>query len=327
MTAQVSRYAQHGKQSIDNLELCRALQVNWPLMKYQMETKVPKWPFIILGDVVLLGLAWLVYAQSKPPMDRWEAALFIFSGALGAALAILPFVLEYRAAVKLVDAGALITTASQIQNLELLAKQIGNATSQWQNIGELSNGSVTAAKEIAERMNAETAAFTEFMEKANHTENANLRLEVDKLRRAENDWLQIVVRILDHTYALHKAAIRSGQPSVIEQLTNFQNACRDVARRAGLIPVVPAANEPFDPERHQSTDSQVASIANPRVLDTVATGFTYQGRSIRAALVSLQNPPPAIVPVQNNGSNGSNGSATPSKIDGKPAEKLLEERS
>ncbi len=288
-------------------------------MKHQMEAKVPKWPFFILGDVVLLGLAWFIYAQSKPPMDRWEAALFIFSGALGSLLAILPFILEYRAAVKKVEAGALITTASQIQNLELLARQIGNATAQWQGVQELSSGSVTAAKDIAERMNAETAAFTEFMEKANHAEKANLRLEVEKLRRAENDWLQIVVRILDHTYALHKAAVRSGQPALIEQLTNFQNACRDVARRAGLTPVIPSANEPFDPERHQSTDSQVASMANPRILDTIATGFTFQGRPLRAALVSLQNPPPASTLIQ----NGVNG--TTPKIDGKPVEKLLEE--
>jgi hypothetical protein len=33
-------------------------------------------------------------------------------------------------------------------------------------------------------------------------------------------------------------------------------------------------------------------MANPRVRDTIATGYTYQGKLIRPALVALQNPPP-----------------------------------
>jgi molecular chaperone GrpE (heat shock protein) len=282
-------------------------------MSNQIEPKLPKWPFFLLGDAVLLGLVWLIYAQSTAPMGRWEAALLLSCGALGSMLAITPFILEYRTAVKMIETGAFISTASQIQNLELLARQIGNATAQWQGVQELSTGSVTAAREIAERMTAETAAFSEFMQKANHAEKANLRLEVEKLRRAEGEWLQIVIRMLDHTYALHKAAVRSGQPALIEQLSNFQNACRDVARRAGLLPFIPGTNEAFDPELHQSTDSQAASMANPQILDTIATGFTYQGKLIRAALVSLQNPPPvsalpqttaALTTQKNEGSHG-----------------------
>jgi molecular chaperone GrpE (heat shock protein) len=277
-------------------------------------------------------------------MGQWQAALFLFAGALGAVIAIIPFVLEYRTSVKMIETGAFVSTVSQIQNLDLLARQIGNATAQWQNVQELSSGSVIAARDIAERMTAETAAFTEFMQKANHAEKATLRLEVEKLRRAEGEWLQIIIRILDHTYALHKAAVRSGQPGLIEQLGNFQNACRDVARRTGLVPFVPASNEAFDPEWHQSPDSQAASMANPQVLDTIATGYTFQGKLIRAALVSLQNPPPTSAPVKKatiaevvpapKSDSKSNGLHLPTdvaqalaapKTDAKPVRKALEE--
>jgi hypothetical protein len=34
-------------------------------------------------------------------------------------------------------------------------------------------------------------------------------------------------------------------------------------------------------------------MADARVRDTIATGYTYQGQKLRPALVSLQNPPPA----------------------------------
>ena len=127
------------------------------------------------------------------------------------------------------------------------------------------------------------------------------------------------IRMLDHTYALHKAALRSGQPGLIEQLGNFQTACRDVARRTGLVPFVPSMHEAFDPEWHQSTDSQAASMANPQILDTIASGYTYQGQLIRAALVSLQNPPPVSALAQNSGA-----APTP-KADGRSVQKALEE--
>ena len=149
----------------------------------------------------------------------------VSSGTIGALIAMLPFFLEYRAAVKMVETGAMVSTVSQFQNLEEIVRQIGGATSQWQGVQEHSARTATTAKEISERITTEAAAFSQFLQKVNDSEKANLRLEVEKMRRAEADWLQIIVRLLDHTYALHQAAVRSGQPALIEQLGHFQK-CR-----------------------------------------------------------------------------------------------------
>lgn len=268
-------------------------------MSNQTDLKLLKWPFF-LGDAVLLGFAYsyFLYAQhNHAPLGHWEGMLFLLSGVVGAVLAVTPFVMEYQAAVKMVETGAMVSTLGQIQNLEAVAGQISAATAQWQGVQEHSGRTATAAKEIAERMGAEVAAFTEFMQKANDGEKTNLRLEVEKLRRAEGEWLQIIVRMLDHTYALYQAAVRSGQPGLIEQVGQFQSACRDVARRIGLVPFIPAVNEPFDPVCHQSADAQAMAVTNAKIQDTVATGYTYQGQLIRPALVSLQNPAPATVEV------------------------------
>jgi molecular chaperone GrpE (heat shock protein) len=260
-------------------------------MNNPTEIKLPKWPFF-LGDAVLLGLAYFMYLNVKLPLGRWECVLFALTASLGAMLAVLPFLLEFRAAARMVETGAMVSTISQIQNLEELAGHITSATSQWQAVQEHSTGAVNAAKEIAGKMASEKAAFTEFLKKAHDSERANLRLELEKMRRSEGDWIQIVVRLLDHTYALYQAAIRSGQAGVIEQIAQFQSSCRDVARRAGLVPFAPATDELFDPKCHHSTDSQAVSMADAKVRDTIATGYTYQGQMIRPALVSLQNPPP-----------------------------------
>jgi molecular chaperone GrpE (heat shock protein) len=256
-------------------------------MRAQSEPRISRWPFLI-GDGLLLGLAWFIYHQSTLPMGAWQIAFVILCVGGGAWLAIMPFVLEYRVLAKVAEAQALATVVSQLQKLETVAGQIGNATGQWQTVHEQAGKTATAAREIAERMGREVQAFTEFLQKANDAEKATLRLEVEKLRRAETEWLQVLIRMLDHVYALHNGAVRSGQPNLIENLTNFQNACRDAARRIGLTPFQANPAERFDAQRHQSVNGDGPPPAEAVVRETVATGYTFQGRLIRPAMVRLR---------------------------------------
>src|SRR5260221_405827 len=131
----------------------------------------------------------------------------------------------------------------------------------------------------------EARGFAEFLRKANDSEKANLRLEVEKLRRTEGEWLQVVVRMMDHVYALYSAGAKSGQVELVQQLANFQNACRDVARRPGLLAFVATPGETYNPQVHLNAVEGVEPPPEARVTDTVATGYTYQGQLLRKALV------------------------------------------
>jgi molecular chaperone GrpE (heat shock protein) len=254
--------------------------------------KLAKWPFF-LGDALLLGMAWFITYQSKFALGHWELCFVVLCVVGGALLGITPFLLEYDALVKLTEADALTTVVSQLHNLEGIAAQISGATSRWQDAQDLADQTARSAREIAERMTAEVQAFTEFMRQANDSERGTLRLEVEKLRRAEADWLQVLVRTLDHVFALHQGALRSGQPGLIEQLGNFQNACRDAARRVGLTPFSANEAEPFDPQRHRLLDEAARPAPDAVVAQTIAAGYTFQGRLIRPALVSLRETPAA----------------------------------
>src|SRR4029077_4832494 len=101
--------------------------------------------------------------------------------------------------------------------------------------------------------------------------------------------VQVVVRMHYLIYSLHQAGVRSPQPGVADQLGKFQVACLDVARRVGLTPFVAAPAEPFDAQRHQLMDGESKPAADAAVDETVATGYTFQGRLIRHALVKLRN--------------------------------------
>ena len=265
------------------------------------EWKIPKWPFL-LGNAVLILVAAAVIYKAAHPISPTEIYVSIGCVVLGALLGCLPFFLDYQATGKLIEISAVGTVAEQLGDLKKYSAEITAATGQWALVQETTKGNtdttVAAAKEIAERMTTEIREFNEFQLKLNDTEKGALRLEVEKLRRAEGEWLQVVARILDHIFALHTAATRSGQPELAEQIGSFQNACRDAARRVGLTPFNAAPEEKFDTQRHRAH-----GVENPPaeavVAETLAPGMTFQGRLIRPALVRLQEAnAPATEPVK-----------------------------
>jgi molecular chaperone GrpE (heat shock protein) len=255
------------------------------------ELKVPKWPFF-LGDAFMLGLAYyLFYWQAKFPLSQWEVVACCLCVVLAVLLGILPYLLEYRAVikygalVKLIETSSLCAATEKIQNLESCVAQLGAASDQLQNAQVQADQTTNLAKQIAERMAHEVKGFTEFMQKANDGERATLRLEVEKLRRNEGEWLNVLVFMLDHIFALNKAAERSGQDSLIKQLAHFQAACRDAARRVGLVPVLATAGESFDAQKHQLPEGETTTAGN--IAEVLVCGFSYQGRLLRRAVVRL----------------------------------------
>ncbi len=258
--------------------------------------KISKWPFLA-ANAVLLAVAAGVVFKAAHPISQAEILAATGCVALGALLGCLPFILEYRAIKKLIEVNAVTTVAAQLHDLKTYSAQIAAATSQWALVQDATKGSAektaAAANEIADRMAVEIREFNEFQAKLSDSEKAALRLEVEKLRRAEGEWLQVVARILDHIFALHNAAARSGNADLAEQIASFQNACRDAARRVGLTPFVAEPDEKFDAQKHRAH-----GVENPPAdavaAETLAPGLTFQGRLIRPVLVRLRE---AAVPV------------------------------
>lgn len=246
----------------------------------------PLWPFLLV-DALFVGVAVLLLELGHRPLQWWEAAGLILCAAAGAGVFLTPFLRRSANRQTLAQAQKLADAAAKIEKLDELASQISNSTAQWQVVQDTAAKTAQTATDLAQSMASEAKAFAEFLQKANDAERAHLRLEAEKLRRNEGEWLQIVIRILDQVYALFQAALQSGQPALAEQIGHFQNACRDISRRTGLAVVTAAAGEPFDPKRHQLMPDAAAS-ENALVLETVAPGYTWQGQMVRRALVRLQ---------------------------------------
>lgn len=259
-------------------------------MKDRRVPSVPKWPFYA-ADVVLIGLAiWLVN-HFPHPLAAWPATLMALCVAGAAVLGVWPHRMEYEATLKFAQSDGLADAVKEIRNVQTVAEQIRLATGQWQSVQEHSAKTASAAKEIADRIAAEANAFSEFIQKTNDSEKATLRLEVEKLRRGEGQWLQILVHLLDHVFALYQAGARSGQANLRDQLANFQEACRDIVRRVGLTTFEANEDESFNSEKHQLAEGQPEPEAgqDARVAQTLATGYTFQGQVLRRSLVALKD--------------------------------------
>jgi molecular chaperone GrpE (heat shock protein) len=249
--------------------------------------RLGKGPFLV-ADLTLWAAAVAIVAFSPRPLGPWAAAAVCACAALGAWLMVLPFLKEHEAALAREQRGDLAGTLAQIQKLEAAALQIGQATASWQGVAEKAGRSVESAAAIEERLGREARAFGEILSRQNDAEKQTLRLEAEKLRRAEGEWLQTMLRMLDHTYLLFRAAVQSRQENVIRQVGQYQLAVRDLARRVGLVPVMAQPGEPFDERRHRLPDGVARPGGQVFVADTLMTGYAYQGQPIRPVLVALQ---------------------------------------
>ncbi|MCP5517827.1 MAG: nucleotide exchange factor GrpE [Verrucomicrobiales bacterium] len=243
-------------------------------------------PFLI-GDAVLLLAAWGLAAQGHRPMTAYEVAAVAACVALGAWLGVWPFVLRHRAVMRELETTDLGDAVERIQHLDDVARQVSQATNKWQTAQDAAERTVRAAGELSERVIQEQAAFREFLEKANDAERNHLRLEVEKLRRNEGAWLQVLVFTLDHTFALFNAAARSRQQNVANQIGRFQGALLDAARRVGLNSIAVEPGAPFDADAHVLPDGVVAPPEGGVVAATLAPGYTFQGRLVRKPMVNL----------------------------------------
>ena len=247
---------------------------------------LPLWPFIMV-DALFLGLAALLLKFGHRPLPWQEGGLLILCGALGAWSFVTPFLRRNADEQALSQVKLLAEATGQIQKLDQLAGQISSATNQWLELQSNTTQAAESAKQVAERMAAEAKAFTEFMQRASETERNHLRVEVEKLRRAEGERLQVITHVLDHVFALFQAARHSGQPALLEQISQFQNACREAARRIGLVQTAGQAGEAYDAKLHQLPEN-TSPAENALVADTLAAGYTYQGQLLRRPVVALK---------------------------------------
>jgi molecular chaperone GrpE (heat shock protein) len=263
-------------------------------MSNQSAPQTVKWPFL-LGDLLLLGTAGWIASTASRPLGPWQTVALVAAVAIGAWLLIQPFLRDHEAASELEELDRLSGAAAQINKVEDAADRIGRASESWHDVQATAGQTLESVKAISEHMAKEAREFHQVLKRTDDAETTMLKLEVEKLRRVEGEWLQVTVRMLDHVFALYTGAQRSGQPALVEQVGNFQAACLDAARRIGLNPFAAKPGDAFDGGRHRMVDGSTPEAGTP-VSDTLAPGFTFQGQVLRPAIVAISVGQPEPMP-------------------------------
>ena len=245
---------------------------------------------IFLFDALLVGFGVYLVYRTPDPLASWQVAAVLAAFGIGAWIGVLPFLKEYDVAARLHEHSEMAEALNQLQDVSNLTTQVSVAASRLDQVQETCANTVASADAIAKRMHSEAKGFTEFMNRAEDTQKQGMRLEVDKLRRSEGELVQTVTMILDHTFALHQAGLRSGQENLIRQLGTFRNACIESTRRIGLVTHEAKPGDGFEDRVHQSIQDPVPSAGTP-ILGTIACGYTYQGQGIRRIVVALDGDP------------------------------------
>jgi molecular chaperone GrpE (heat shock protein) len=247
--------------------------------------KLPFW----FADAMLLAAAGTLVAVGARPLRVWEMLAIVVCVGLGGWLAVLPFLKEYELASRFAETNRLANTTAKLTQLDEIADRIAHATSQWQSVQDRAGKTAELAGGIVDRLAREAESFAGAVSRTADGEKQTLKLEVEKLRRAETEWLQAVGRVMDHIHALHLAALRSGQPNLVAQMERFHTACRDALRRVGFAAIAAGPDEVFDPRKHQTADGS-RPAEGARVEETVAPGYVYQGHLLRPVIVKVAEP-------------------------------------
>ena len=251
--------------------------------------QVKKWPFFV-GDLLLVVVAGWILVMSDYQPSGSNLAILVSCVGLGIFFGVLPFLAEFREESRRFDGTQLKSTLEQIQQLESVGELVSSASVQWQEIQGRCESVVKTAGDLANRTQAETDRLIEITEKADTRERDHLRLEVEKHRRGEREWLEVLVGIMDHVFALHRAAVRSQQTKLIKQIEGFQGACSEICRRVGLSHHVVPAGEVFNEKTHKILEGQ--EIPEHAVVgETLAPGYSFQGQPIRLPMVALATAP------------------------------------
>lgn len=248
--------------------------------------RIRKWPFLA-ADGLFLALAGGIFAAGGGlALEGGKLWMVAVCMGLGSVFGVWPFLAEYREESRRFEAREFGSVLEQVRRLEEAGKLISESTGQWQEMAEQGEGMAKAAEEIAVRVREERERFREIAEKADAKERDHWRLEAEKLRRSEREWLGVLAGIMYHVFALHRAGKSSGQAKLIQQLDGFQGACLDICRRVGLSQYVVKAGEVFDPKIHKAEEGRPLP-KNPVVRETLAPGFSFQGRRAYLPLVAL----------------------------------------
>lgn len=194
------------------------------------------WPFLV-GDAVLVATAILIANQAKAPLA--PAPLVAIAGcvALGAILALIPFVLNHTRRQDLALADRQREIAALAQSTATSAEQLSIAASSLHAIAESAARAAKLAEQIPHKVQDKINDFKSQLNEVAVTENESLSQEINTLRASETERLETALAGVRKTAvdlglveSVTRKHLSELNDSLVRFVTSAQKSATDSAR-------------------------------------------------------------------------------------------------
>jgi hypothetical protein len=257
--------------------------------------KLSPWPFIV-GDAVLLGTAAVVASQSVAPLTGTPLVATVVCVGLGAALACVPFLLNYTRRQDLALAERQNEIAALARITAESAEQLGIAAQGLQSLNELTQRSLKHLDQLPQKLQEKINDFKTQLNEVAVTENEMLAQEVNTLRTSEIERLETTFASVKKTaaeLATLETATRQHLAEFTESLARFANTADHAKPGTPSAPDLRIAIERALTSAHADA---IAAFENATA-KALATIETRLGQITATAATSpTESPAPAVLP-------------------------------
>jgi hypothetical protein len=181
------------------------------------------WPFLV-GDAALLATACLISSQANAPLTGLPLIAVAGCVALGAVLAVIPFLLNYTRRQELALAERQREIAALAQITTTSAEQISIAAASLHSIAENTTRSLKLGEQLPQKIQEKINDFKSQLNEVAVTENEALSQEINTLRASETERLETALSSVRKTaadLAMIEAVSRKHLSELNESLARF----------------------------------------------------------------------------------------------------------
>jgi hypothetical protein len=216
--------------------------------------RLPKWPFL-LGDISLLGLAWMIAELSADPFNGPALVWIVVCVLLAAILGAYPFVADYaRKYDEALDERQRGLDAIS-RTVAASAEQISIAANGLHELTDLAQRNLKAAGQLGPGLETRVAELKAALTATRDDGQAALKQELAALRAADSALKNLAKTAADLALA---------DSSLQKQLAAAQELCTRAAELAtALTRASPASQTPDEPRRSPTDEDGLPAAAEP----------------------------------------------------------------
>ena len=256
------------------------------------------WPFLI-GDAALLATACLISSQTHAPLTGLPLIAIAGCVALGAVLAVIPFLINHTRSQELALAERQREIAALAQITTTSAEQISIAASSLHSIAENATRSLKLGEQLPHKIQEKINDFKTQLNEVAVTENEALAQEINTLRASETERLETALGGVRKTAAdltTIEAVSRKHLSELNESLARFVTSAEKAASEATkTIETARATAEKSLVAALASLDHKIAALAEQTTHRTLAPAPEVEIEPVIPALAEAITAEPQVV--------------------------------